>query len=106
MLVVVVVGDRHPDVVEHRRRPQQLALVAAGREQAALHERVEHLQRQAGDVLDMIEVGLVLDGQVLDRRPAHVVKQRLGLVGEQRAGEEHPLAQAGLKRLLDTPVLA
>ncbi len=32
---MVVVGDRHPDVVQHRRRPQQLALAGLGLEQRA-----------------------------------------------------------------------
>ena len=36
------------------------------------HERVVHLQRQPGDVLDVRHVGLVLDGEVADGRLAHV----------------------------------
>ena len=47
---------------------------------------------------DVGQVGLVLDGEVVDRGLADVVEQRLGRI-EQRAGEEHALAQPGLGHL-------
>ena len=44
VLVVVVIRDRHADVVEHRGGPQQLALAVSRLEQPAADQRVEHLQ--------------------------------------------------------------
>ena len=48
-----------------------------------------------GDVLDVRHVRLVLDREVAHGGLADVVEQRLA-VGEQRAREEHAVAQAGL----------
>ena len=67
----------------------------SGVEQAAVGERVEHLQRQLGDVLDVGEVGLVLDRQVAHRGLADVGNSGSSPASSV-AGEEHAVAQAGL----------
>ena len=51
VLVVVVVVDRHADVVQHARRPQQLALARVAVVQAQARELVEHAERERRDVL-------------------------------------------------------
>src|SRR5579864_2017774 len=45
VLVVIVVGDGHPDVVEHAGGPQELTLAVRGFEHPARGQGVEHLQR-------------------------------------------------------------
>ncbi len=47
VLVVVVVVDRHADVVQHARRPQQLALARVAVVQAEPGELVEHASASA-----------------------------------------------------------
>ena len=100
VLVVVVVVDGHPDVVEHRPRPEQLALGALARVQPGRGQLVVQLEGQAPDVRDVrVEVGVhaVLGGEVDDRRAADVVEQRLAAVAAaQEALEEHALAQTRL----------
>src|SRR5205807_8228451 len=50
------------------------------------------------DVLDVGQVGLVLDRQVANRGFTDVGQQWLA-VGEQRAGEKYPITQPSLRRL-------
>ena len=82
VLVVVVVVDGDADVVQHRRRPHQLALLRVAVVQAGRGQRVPHLQREPGDVLGVREVGVVLGGEVAHgvaadvARPAAVAEQR------------------------------
>ena len=75
--------------------PQQLALAGLGLEQAAADQRVVHLRGEQRDVLDVRHVGLVLDREVAHGGLADVGEQRI-VAGEQRAAEEHAVAQAGL----------
>ena len=76
VLVVVVVVDRHPDVVQHARRPQQLALARLARVQPHARELVEHTQRQRRDVARVRDVHVVARREVQHRGPAHVLEQR------------------------------
>ena len=94
VLVVVVVVDRHADVVQHARAPQELALPAVAGVQAGRGELVEERQGEPRDVLGVGRVDVVARGEVEDRGAAHVVEQRR-LAVEQLA-EEDALAQAGL----------
>ena len=97
---MVVVVDRHPDVVQQRRRPEQLALDAVARVEPRGGELVEELEREVRDVRDVgVVVGAhpVLRGEVDDRRAAHVVEQRLAAVAPREVAlEEDALAQARL----------
>ena len=92
VLVVVVVVDRDADVVQHRGRPQQLALLRVAAVQAGRGERVPHLEREPGDVLGVREVGVVLGGEVAHGRRGGR-RSTSARVAEQRL-EEHALAQA------------
>ncbi len=98
MLVVVVVVDRHPDVVQHARRPQQLALDRVAVVEPQLGELVEHPQRQLRHMPGVLRVDPVLRGEVQHAGAADVLEQRRIPVGEQ-ALEEDALAQTGLRRL-------
>ena len=93
--MVVVVVDRHADVVEHARRPQQFPLTGVAGVQAEASELVEHAERERGHVAGVLAVGPVLGGHVEDALPAHVGEQRRLAVGEQPL-QEHALAQPGL----------
>ena len=48
--MVVVIVDRHADVVQHARRPQQFPLERVALVQAESSELVEHRQRERRDV--------------------------------------------------------
>ena len=60
VLVVVVVVDRHPDVVQHARRPQQLALAGIAVVQPLGGELVEQPEGEGGDVVRVRAVDAVL----------------------------------------------
>src|SRR3954447_14576162 len=100
VLVVVVVVDRHADVVQQRGGPQQLALVAVAGMDPGGGERVEQAERQmrdVGDVRVVLGAHAVLRGEVDDRRAADVVEQRLAAAGAREVAlEEDALAQTRL----------
>ncbi len=115
VLVMVVVVDRHPDVVQHARRPQQLALPVVALVQAQRGELVEHPQCQRRHVAGVVCVHVVARRQVQHRGASHVLEQRraaialrapASAVGEM-ALEEDPLAQPclGDLQLLEAPGL-
>ena len=93
MLVVVVIVDGHPDVVQHGRGPQQLALERVAGVQARAGELVEHAERKPRHVLGVRLIDVVEPGEVEHRLAADVVEE---LGGRQPAREEHALAQPGL----------
>ena len=85
VLVVIVVGDRHADVVEHRGRPQQLALAGLGLEQAAASTSESYIcSASRATCSTWAMIGLVLHREVAHGGLAHIVEQRL-LAVEQRA---------------------
>jgi hypothetical protein len=93
VLRVAVVADRHPDVVQQRGRPQQLALVRLRLDHALGHQRVVELEREPRDVVGVADVGVELQREVADRGDADVGEQRRR-AAQQPPREEHPLAQA------------
>ena len=95
---MVVVVDRHADVVQHARGPQKLALAALAAVQAEACQLVEHAQRERRHVARVGGIGLVVGGQVEHARAPHVLEQRR-LAPLQQALEEDPLAHARLGRL-------
>ena len=102
VLVVIVVVDRHADVVEHAGGPQQLGGVDIRRRRRAnLDQPAPKPTGKVCDVLWVREVSLVLARKVPDRRLADVGKQRwiagpTVLAALQIGAEEDALAQAGL----------
>src|SRR4051812_5961601 len=76
VLVMVVVVDRGPDVVQHAGRPQELAVVGIRLGDPGRREAVEDLERQARHVPRVAQVLLVAVGEVHHRRPAHVWEER------------------------------
>ena len=94
VLGVGVVADRHPDVVQQRGRPQQLALARLRLDHALGDQRVVELQREPRDVVGVADVGVELQREVADRGDADVGEQRRR-AAQQPPAEEHALAQAG-----------
>ena len=78
--MVVVVVHRHPDVVQHARRPQQFPLLRVAFVQAHARQLVEHAERERRHVLRVGAVHAVARREVLHRGAAHVLEQR-GHVG-------------------------
>ena len=76
VLVVVVVVDRHADVVQHAGRPQQFPLAGVALVQAERGQLVEHAQRQRRHVLGVGRVDGVLAGEVEHARVADVLEHR------------------------------
>ena len=97
MLVVVVVVDRHPDVVQHARGPQQLALEGIPVVQARRRELVEEPEGERGDVVGVRPVDAVLAGEVQHGVAADVVEEVIG--PRQQGLEEDALAQPCLRDL-------
>ena len=95
--VVVVVVDRRADVVQHARRPEQLALGVAQLVQPGLREPVEHLERQRPPR------GRRGSGSALKRCARFSTDSRRTSSNSsplaQQALEEDALAQAGLGHL-------
>jgi len=98
MLVVIVVVDRHADIVEHGRGPEQLPFFGLARVNAGSLQRIPDTQSEMGHVLLVHEVVVVLRREIADAGFAHVGdKRRIG--GGEKAGEEDALAQAGFGHL-------
>ena len=74
--MVIVVVDRHADVVQHRGGPQQLALARLALVQAERGQLVEHAQCERRDVLGVRHIHAVLGGDVHDAGAPHVLEQR------------------------------
>ena len=106
---MIVVVHRHADVVEHARRPQQLALDRIAIVQSRLGQLVEEPQRQPPDVFDVLGVDREPRREVDHAGKAHVVEQRrvggreIGLeedaLAQPRLGDLHPV-DAGHRRLV------
>ena len=96
--MVVVVVDGHADVVQHRRRPQQLALDRVAGVQAGRGELVEQLERERRDVRRCAR-----SRRRTARRGCSTGRARTssnsGGSPSSSALEEDALAQAGLGRL-------
>ena len=75
VLGVAVVADRHPDVVQQRGRPQQLALLGCRLDHALSDQRVVELQREPRDVVGVADVGVELQREIADRGDADVGQQ-------------------------------
>ena len=100
VLVVVVVVDRHADVVQHRRRPQQLALERVAGVQAGRRQLVEELEREPATCSVWAGSAWYAPARLSTRRPADVLEQRrVARRRPPRRLEEHALAQARLRRL-------